>query len=540
MPFNSSGLFERLFSWVADRNNGLKIRADRMDAEFNNFQTGLNDIVLGNAEMKGSIKGVSGSAENPAYAFADDPDSGLFRKPDGSIGVSIDGLEVGSFPASFFTGIANHLSATDDPHDIEASTIAAKLRTLTRSEAGVDADRIDGLHASSLLRSDTNDTYTGLISAERNSDEQLRLGRNVQRSPFLSFWRGTSRWGYIQALHDRFRINRDNGAQLDLLGHGDARINGQQIMHRGNHGHNSGFSSDLVDGLHASQFLRSDADDTASHRITFAAGATFGSNGGGDSAVLFYDDNSNTHRTLMWDDSVNDWRIEDNAGAMRSLWHGGNLDPTNFLGRNQTASDSNMLGGVAPSGYLHRNADNSVSVAVTFSEGISTDGKDVFLRNGALVFNDADGFSGDRQGSNIDHMWHEDDGNVWHFVSDGPYKSMGNALLSARGVTGSWVASRSEAEAGTNGDQIMTPLRVRQAVPRAIAAISAGAVGSHAFALNLSGTTLDYDDSVQGSALRPAGESDGDRRTQGLPLDGTWRCRGYAPPNFNTLFVKVA
>ena len=34
MPFNGGGISSRLYNWITDRNNGVKIRADRMDAEF--------------------------------------------------------------------------------------------------------------------------------------------------------------------------------------------------------------------------------------------------------------------------------------------------------------------------------------------------------------------------------------------------------------------------------------------------------------------------------------------------------------------------
>lgn len=45
MPFNGSGVFNRLYSWVQDAINGIKIRADRMDNEMNGMATGLTDCV---------------------------------------------------------------------------------------------------------------------------------------------------------------------------------------------------------------------------------------------------------------------------------------------------------------------------------------------------------------------------------------------------------------------------------------------------------------------------------------------------------------
>ena len=48
-------------------------------------------------------------------------------------------------------------------------------------------------------------------------------------------------------------------------------------------------------------------------------GATIGSNGQGDAVLQFYDDNSNTPRSIMWDDSRNGFVFEDNNGTMHLL-----------------------------------------------------------------------------------------------------------------------------------------------------------------------------------------------------------------------------
>lgn len=45
MAFNGSGTFSRLFSWVADRNNGIAIQAGRMDAELDGIAAGLSQCI---------------------------------------------------------------------------------------------------------------------------------------------------------------------------------------------------------------------------------------------------------------------------------------------------------------------------------------------------------------------------------------------------------------------------------------------------------------------------------------------------------------
>lgn len=45
MAYNGSGTFTRIYNWVTDRNNSVKIRADRMDAEMDGFATGLSTAI---------------------------------------------------------------------------------------------------------------------------------------------------------------------------------------------------------------------------------------------------------------------------------------------------------------------------------------------------------------------------------------------------------------------------------------------------------------------------------------------------------------
>lgn len=43
--WNGSGVFVRLYNWVTDKNNGIKITASRMDGEFANYKTGLENCI---------------------------------------------------------------------------------------------------------------------------------------------------------------------------------------------------------------------------------------------------------------------------------------------------------------------------------------------------------------------------------------------------------------------------------------------------------------------------------------------------------------
>lgn len=45
MAFNGSGTFQRLYNWVTDRTNSIKIRADRMDQEMDGYAAGLSNVI---------------------------------------------------------------------------------------------------------------------------------------------------------------------------------------------------------------------------------------------------------------------------------------------------------------------------------------------------------------------------------------------------------------------------------------------------------------------------------------------------------------
>ncbi len=75
-----------------------------------------------------------------------------------------------------------------------------------------------------------------------------------------------------------------------------------------------------------------------------------GRNGGGDSLIHFYDDNSDTWRTLRWDDSANDWVVEDNGGVARTLWHAGNDGAGSGLDADTVDTYQPSAGSSPPSG----------------------------------------------------------------------------------------------------------------------------------------------------------------------------------------------
>ncbi|MBT8152757.1 hypothetical protein KMP13_02360 [Epibacterium ulvae] len=94
MPFNASGVFQRLFNWRTDRDNNVNIRADRMDQEFDGIAAAINDILSGSVGFRAPVRGVFGTEALPAYSFTDDPDTGFYRKSENAVAFAVGGQDV--------------------------------------------------------------------------------------------------------------------------------------------------------------------------------------------------------------------------------------------------------------------------------------------------------------------------------------------------------------------------------------------------------------------------------------------------------------
>lgn len=89
----ANGVFSRLYSWVTDRDGGIKVRADRMDAEMDGIKDALNEITAGTVQMIGSIKGYDGTVSAPGYGFNADTNTGLYRIGTDNLGVALAGVK---------------------------------------------------------------------------------------------------------------------------------------------------------------------------------------------------------------------------------------------------------------------------------------------------------------------------------------------------------------------------------------------------------------------------------------------------------------
>lgn len=117
--------------------------------------------------------------------------------------------------------------------------------------------------------------------------------------------------------------------------------------------------------------------DTFTGAVVVEDTLTIGVNGGGDSILNFYDDNSDTSRSFFWDDSENDWRIEGNDGNNYKLWHAGNDGSGSSL-------DADLLDGQEGSYYLNTSSTTQTKTGILTlyndnSSGVLADDKGVLF-----------------------------------------------------------------------------------------------------------------------------------------------------------------
>ena len=237
---------------------------------------------------------------------------------------------------------------TDSTYDIGTSSIRVRngyFDTLYGDGSnitGVNATTLDSIDSGSFLRSDANDTFTGTLTAGQNGKIAFPDNTNIPDNPtnqqhdYITFGANgsisqiTGRVGLMITSSDDSLVlaNGDIGREftssninvdpedifllsdgnfvvktdlqegwgtehtLDFTNAGLLRVNTNTVFHAGNDGSGSGLDADKLDGVEASSFLRSDANDTATGDIEFT----------GHVRIVTGDiDNTNTTKGLMFD-----------------------------------------------------------------------------------------------------------------------------------------------------------------------------------------------------------------------------------------------
>ena len=164
------------------------------------------------------------------------------------------------------------ISSTDTNTTYTAGTGLSLSGTTFSLSSTANADTVDSLHASSFLRSDATDTATGALtfSGVTTFNNTLNFNPNGQQITMdsdgsrrlIDFLRsGSLRMSLDhQTAQDDFNFAFTSGSNL--------KINGNRILTTADEGSGNGLDADTVDGIQASQFLRSDANDSHAGTLT--------------------------------------------------------------------------------------------------------------------------------------------------------------------------------------------------------------------------------------------------------------------------------
>lgn len=140
------------------------------------------------------------------------------------------------------------------------------------SGSGLDADLLDGIHASSFLRSDANDTASGQYTFTKTDDHAIQIGTirgtavGSQSGQYIHMYErvhigGPSGWGASNAAAPSYGLSTYGGANL-ATNTGTVTIAGNTAWHAGNDGSGSGLDADLLDGNDSTAFPKLAATNT--------------------------------------------------------------------------------------------------------------------------------------------------------------------------------------------------------------------------------------------------------------------------------------
>ena len=234
------------------------------------------------------------------------------------------------------------------------------------SGSGLDADTLDGVQGSSFARSDADDTLSGDITFTNSGQYPVVIGSASGMNDGRLLLRGSNN-PYIRFREnntDKAFIQWNNSGYLEMYNEETSRslriksgesglvynVGGTErtVWHSGNDGSGSGLDADTVDGIQASNFLRSNTADTMSATLTVDRIDVYGTHGidneswyrSDDSGDGMYNTSTGQHWYSDHDDywnvagggSANAIRFRDqHAGTIRGYVYADNSNRIGFL-----------------------------------------------------------------------------------------------------------------------------------------------------------------------------------------------------------------
>ena len=201
MTWNGSGLYERLYNWVTDRDAATPIDATKMDAEQDGIVAALNDIVQQNEAFQGPILAQDGTVSSPGYTFASDLDLGMYR-----VGLNSGALVAGSAAPLTWTaskivllGLDVDVIAEKTPaagvtidgvllKDGGATLATATLASATLTTADINGGTVDGTiigGASAAAGTFTNIAGTSIQLSDTTSSVQITSTDATGAGPYI-------------------------------------------------------------------------------------------------------------------------------------------------------------------------------------------------------------------------------------------------------------------------------------------------------------------------------------------------------------------
>ena len=196
--------------------------------------------------------------------------------------------------------------------DQSASELLTAIKTVDGSGSGLDADLLDGVSSGSFLRSDADDSMSGVLNLTSSTEQKLVLSGSS--NPTIRLQEGTTnkvqiQWDSSSGLVYFWNDEHNRGFQLGSTPKWYDGSTYKTIWHQGNDGAGSGLDADTLDGVQGSSFLRSDtSDEFTSGRLTIH-GMGLESSGVGQN-LKFRRTTSGADMGLTFYDGSNNWRMQ--------------------------------------------------------------------------------------------------------------------------------------------------------------------------------------------------------------------------------------
>ena len=233
----------------------------------------------------------------------------------------------------------------------------------TTTVTNLSADLLDGISSASFLRSDANDTATGVITFDGGTTSSAGpiITGSAVAGPALKI-KSTATNGNDWWIISNNSSNTDGAGRMQLwnntgsftaatIGHlssvatkfyTDFEIKGNTAWHAGNDGSGSGLDADTLDGSHASAFL------TGNQTITLSGDVS----GSGTTAIT----------VTVADDSHN--HIISNVDGLQTALDG-------KLSTTGTAANSQLLDSIDSTSFVRSDQDDTITGDLHFSGGLA-------------------------------------------------------------------------------------------------------------------------------------------------------------------------